>query len=153
MRAGAISISGQSQVSCSKMVGFCTRAWAKSSCGSYLERLLAVASTFRMRPLRTSQRMARRHSPTSLSRMGRLFLNILMAAGLWGRPVLLSLKRGFLRTRRMWTIRLTLFLYSLNSQSGLRPESITHPMYLSLLKGPSWIHQRIPNCHIIQLHH
>jgi len=95
-----------------------------------------------MRPLRTSQRIARRHSPTSRSRMGRLFLNMLMAAGLWGRPVVLSLKRGFLRTRRMWTIRLILFLYSLNSQSWLRPESITHPMYLPLLTAPSWIHQR-----------
>lgn len=153
MWAGAISISGQHQVSCSKMVGFCTQARAKISCGNYLETLLAVASSFRMRPLRTSQRMARRQSPTSLSRIGRLFLNMLMAAGLCGRPVLLSLKRGFLRTRRMWTIRLTLFLYSLKSQSGLRPESITHAMYLSLLKGPSWILQRMPNCHIIQLYH
>jgi hypothetical protein len=67
---------------------------------------------------------------------------MLMAAGLWGRPVLLSLKRGFLRTRRIWTIRLTLYLYSLKSQSGLRPESITHAMYLPLRKAPSWILQR-----------
>jgi hypothetical protein len=69
----------------------CTRAKAKSSSEGYLETLVAVGSVLRMRPLRTSQRMARRHSSKSLSRMGRLFF--LVARAFRPRDVSTSFRR------------------------------------------------------------
>ena len=104
----------------------------------------AERAAFRMSPRLASQRMACRHSLTSLSRMGRLRLYMFIARGLCGRPVSRFLEFGFLRIRRIWITRWTLLLYSLKSQSGLRPESTTHLMYLRLLMTSSYLLQEKP---------
>jgi len=104
----------------------------------------AEQEAFRMSPRLASQRMACRHSWTSLSRMGRLRLYMFIARGLCARPVFRFLERGFLRIRRIWITRWTLLLYSLKSQSGLLPESTTHPMYLLLLMTSSYLLQEKP---------
>ena len=67
-----------------------------------------------------------------------------IARGLCARPVFRFLERGFLRIRRIWITRWTLLLYSLKSQSGLLPESTTHPMYLLLLMTSSYLLQEKP---------